>query len=76
MDDGPCEIKVIRDHFWFPTSGVESLEDGTPSITKPGTAKFFEGGIASWWKRGKKPMIRKSLGIWFYLKSAMQYSLL
>ncbi|KAH1223287.1 hypothetical protein GmHk_11G030804 [Glycine max] len=46
---------------------AESLEDGTPSITKPGTAKFFEGGIASWWKRGKKPMIRKSLVSMFKL---------
>ncbi|KAL5167994.1 hypothetical protein HKD37_11G030252 [Glycine soja] len=53
--------------FLLPYHGSESLEDGTPSITKPGTAKFFEGGIASWWKRGKKPMIRKSLVSMFKL---------
>lgn len=39
MDDGPWELKVIPDHFWIPTSVLESLENGTPSITKPGTAK-------------------------------------
>lgn len=39
MDDGPREIKVIRDHFQLPTSGVESLENRTPSLIKPGTAK-------------------------------------
>lgn len=41
MDDVPCEAKVIPNHYRFPTSGVESLENGTPSITKRGTAKSF-----------------------------------
>ncbi|CAJ1927266.1 unnamed protein product [Sphenostylis stenocarpa] len=39
MDDVPWEIKVILNHFRLPISGVGSLENRTPPIQKPGTAK-------------------------------------
>ncbi|XP_020230067.1 uncharacterized protein LOC109810881 isoform X2 [Cajanus cajan] len=51
MDDGPWELKVIPDHFWIPTSVLESLENGTPSITKPGTAKSLRSQYHLWTQR-------------------------
>ncbi|RDX98053.1 hypothetical protein CR513_19089, partial [Mucuna pruriens] len=50
MDDGPWEIKVIPDHFPFPTSGVEALENGT-SITKPGATESLRSQCHLWTRR-------------------------
>jgi len=49
-------IKIIPNHSRFPTSGVESLENGTRK-------NCYICGLSSWWKRGKQLIIRNSFGV-------------
>ncbi|XP_061374114.1 uncharacterized protein LOC133316390 [Gastrolobium bilobum] len=51
MDDGPGKIKVIPDHFQVPTSGVESLDSGTPSIAESGPDKSLRSWYHLWTRR-------------------------